>query len=240
MGWSYSPRISHLSNETGERNLADKGIADIQKGAHRVDKCGSLDGNSGDNWRSQGRAEARRLFLDGLKDGCQQHRDEGEEGRRRAKLGHHAKRARQRGDQADDGDDDAEDHGAAPANVIGRRHGVEVLCANQNMQGLDKRVVEDKHDGGSPPRPFLAPEEHLANVAHVAHLWMSQAKLPQDETCVEHNGGNEDGQDEARDKAQHAVRPGETHNGQTNVLAEEQRGRLLPRAGPVLDRVAIF
>lgn len=47
---SFSPGISHLSNETGECNLADKGIADIQKGAHGVDECSSLDGESGDNW----------------------------------------------------------------------------------------------------------------------------------------------------------------------------------------------
>lgn len=43
---------------------------------------------------------------------------------------------------------------------------------------LNEGVVQYEHDGGEPPRPFLVPEEHLANIAYITNLGMSQAELP--------------------------------------------------------------
>ena len=157
-----------------------------------------------------------------------------------AQLGQHAKGARQAGEPADDGDGHAELDGAAAANGVALGHGVDVLCADEHVQALDKGVVEDEHDGRGPPRPLVAPEEHLAQVAHVAHLGVAQAKLPQHQARVEHHGGHDDGQDQARHQPEEAVGPGEAHDGQADVLAEEQRRRLLPAAGAVLDRRAVL
>jgi len=42
-----------------------------------------------------------------------------------------------------------------------------------NLAHLNKCVVEDKHNGGEPPCPFLVPEEHLSNVANISDFGMS-------------------------------------------------------------------
>ena len=40
--------------------------------------------------------------------------------------------------------------------------------------------------------------------------------------CVKNQGGNDNGQDNPGDKAKDRVRPGERHDGQANVLGEQQ------------------
>jgi len=37
-------------------------------------------------------------------------------------------------------------------------HGVEVFGTGQAMQSLDESVVQEEHEGGSPPCPSLTPE----------------------------------------------------------------------------------
>ena len=79
------------------------------------------------------------------------------------------------------------------------RHGIQVLGACQDVERLDERVVQEEHDCGGVPDPFPVVEQHLAQVAYVAHFWVSQAKFPDDERGVEHEGGYDDCEDQARD-----------------------------------------
>lgn len=122
--------------------------------------------------------------------------------------------------------------------IIGLGHGVEVLGANQDVKTLNKGVVQDEDDGSKPPSPILAPEKNLAEIANISDFGVPQAELPKDQTSVENASSNEDGQDQSGDEAEDTVRPGETHNGEADVLGEEQGSRLLPGAGSVLDVVA--
>ncbi len=82
---------------------------------------------------------------------------------------------------------------------------------------MNKRIVQDEHDGCSPPSPFLVPEYHLPDVADVADLRVSEAEFPENDgpvdsirareapppgdrggrgSRVEDEGGDDDGQDE--------------------------------------------
>lgn len=82
---------------------------------------------------------------------------------------------------------------------------------------LNEGIVKQKHHGCQVPNPFLAPEKHLANIADIADLWvtdtefpreaMSQAvslmrdrDLPQNERRVQYDRCNNDRQDQARDQ----------------------------------------
>lgn len=168
------------------------------------------------------------MLLYTRKHGGEEDRDESKQGRRCAKLGHHAKRARQGSNPADKGHQHAKLDSAASANVIALRHGVEVLGANEDVEGLNKGVVEDEHDGGPPPSPFLAPKQSLAEITDVADLGVAEAEFPHNQAGVENKGSNDDSQDDARHEPQIAVRPREAHNGEADVLAKEQSGRLLP------------
>lgn len=80
------------------------------------------------------------------------------------------------------------------------RHGIEIATDGKTMKSLDEGVVQDEHDSSKPPRPSLVPEEHLTNVTHVPNLWMSQAEFPDDQGCVEHKKGLNDGQDKTWDE----------------------------------------
>jgi hypothetical protein len=46
------------------------------------------------------------------------------------------------------------------------------------MEALNEGVVQQEHDRCEPPRPLLAPEDDLANVANVFDFWMAHTKLP--------------------------------------------------------------
>jgi hypothetical protein len=46
------------------------------------------------------------------------------------------------------------------------------------MQSLDESVVQEEHEGGSPPCPSLTPEEHLANVADILDFRVAQTEFP--------------------------------------------------------------
>lgn len=50
--------------------------------------------------------------------------------------------------------------------------------------------------------------------------------VPNNQAGIEDHGGNDDGQDQARDEAQCCVRIWETHNSKTDILGEEQRRSL--------------
>ena len=43
---------------------------------------------------------------------------------------------------------------------------------------LSYRVIQEEHDCSEPPRPFLVPKNHLANIADIANLGMTEAELP--------------------------------------------------------------
>ena len=57
-------------------------------------------------------------------------------------------------------------------------HGVEVARDGQNVERLDKGIVEQEHDCCEVPGDSGVPEEHLSNIANISHLGMTQAKLP--------------------------------------------------------------
>lgn len=43
------PRVLHLRNETGQRNLADESVANVQEGIHSRDKGRGSNGNGRDD-----------------------------------------------------------------------------------------------------------------------------------------------------------------------------------------------
>lgn len=142
--------------------------------------------------------------------------------------------------------------------------GVQVLGADQTMQALtqirsvrpsklaatkpeetnlDESVVQQEHDGGQIPCDFRVPEEGLANVTHVADIWVTQAKLPKSvistyllkkppmvipdsQRGIQHHRRDEHGQDQARNETQDGIGPGKRHDRKTDILGEQQRGRL--------------
>lgn len=234
------PRVTHFRNEARQGNLADKRIANIQKGRHSLDKGGARYGHSRDDGLTLCRRISSWFALDTRKGRGQDDTDQGEEGRGSAQLRHHTECPRERRQPANHNNDNRELDGAASTNGRLFRHCVEILCANKDMQCLNKGVVEDKHDGGSPPGPFLAPKQRLAKIANIANLGVAETKLPQDQTRVQYNGGDDNRQDQTGYEAQVAVRPGKTHDGKADVLAEEEGRRFLPGAGAVLDCGAIF
>lgn len=70
------------------------------------------------------------------------------------------------------------------------------------MEALDERVVEQEHDGCEPPSPAFVPEEDLSDVADILDFGVAHAELPGDEGSVQHQGGNNDGEDDTGDKAE--------------------------------------
>lgn len=50
--------------------------------------------------------------------------------------------------------------------------------------GSSYRIVQEEHNCGEPPRPFLVPEYHLTNVANVTNLGMTEAEFPTDQGPV--------------------------------------------------------
>lgn len=203
-------RVFHFSDKGREGDLADKSVADVEEGTKAVDEGGANHGDSrhdgvaADACRTVGlgvaraQIEARRVRLDGGKDGGQEDRDEGEESGGGAEPGQHVKGPRERAHPANDGHNDPEADSAA-YHIVGLGHGVEILCAHKDVQALDElwtrimlvlcrkrkqkkkgggernshRIVEDEHGSGYPPRPSLVPKQHLANVADIADFWMA-------------------------------------------------------------------
>jgi hypothetical protein len=99
-------------------------------------------------------------------------------------------------------------------------------------------IIQHKHDGSE---ALSCPAQNNAsNVADVANLVMSQAKLPQNEGGVLVEYDVEDSRNDAHDPSQFAVRIRETHDGQTYVLCEHESRRLRPFAGSVLDDSAVW
>ena len=97
-----------------------------------------------------------------------------EEGGECCNRGKCAERTRKRAEPGDDGHDCAEADGAE--SVAG--HGVQVLSARQAVEAHNEGVVQEEHDCGEVPCPFLAPEEHLTDVTDVFDFGMSHAELP--------------------------------------------------------------
>ncbi|KAI6763820.1 hypothetical protein HG530_007609 [Fusarium avenaceum] len=205
-------RVSHLSNETGQSDLADEGIADVEKGGHSVDECRALDRDGGDDGLAQlCRVISKRVILDAGEDGSKEDGNEGKNGRGCSELGHHVEGPRQGADPTDEGNNNGEHDSSAATNIIGGSHG-----------------VEDEAYSSCPPSPLLAPEQHLPNIADIAHFRMAQAKLPEHKTGVKNDKSNNDCQDNTRNQTENTVRPRETHDGETDVLTEEQTSSLLP------------
>lgn len=91
-----------------------------------------------------------------------------------------------------------------------------------------------------PPSPSVVEEDHLTKIADIADLRMTKTKLPDHERSVQDDGSHDDSHDKTRNQPQNRVGVGEGHNGQTDILGEQQRCCLLPAASPVLDGVAGF
>lgn len=115
------------------------------------------------------------------------------------------------------------------------------------MKTLNECVVQEEHDGGEVPCPLRVPEEHLADIADVFSLRVTETEfpggrkmslehlgergrgrvdLPDDERGVKNERGLYHGQDETRDQAKHRVRVRERHDSQADVLGKEQSGSL--------------
>lgn len=88
---------------------------------------------------------------------------------------------------------------------------------------LDECIVEQEHDSGGIPNPGPPVIEHLAYIANVADLWMTQAEFPDtssatltpsraskdppdDQRCVKNRHGHNDRDNEAWDQTQNGVR----------------------------------
>jgi hypothetical protein len=108
------------------------------------------------------------------------------------------------------------------------------------MKTLNESVVQEEHDSGEPPRPLGIPEEHLANITNILCLGMAQAEFPNDQRCVQNECCLNNGQDDPGYKTQHGIRIRERHDGQADVLGEEQCSGLLPGTSSILDRIVGF
>lgn len=141
----------------------------------------------------------------------------------------------------------------------------------------DEGVVQNEHDGGEPKSPALVPEDHLAEIADIANLRVAQTEFPvvssdaivsqlwkcenspANERSVQDQGGDDSGQNQTWHETQDGVGPGKRHDGQADVLGEEQSSSLpglvpavgrkdcaqllletyfLPAAGAILDSIA--
>lgn len=101
-------------------------------------------------------------------------RDEGEESGDPGAVSEGIECSWQRADQADYCTNDSKVNSAEA--VIG--HGVQVSSDRQNVECLNEGVVQDEHDCRKPIRDVTVPEEHLANVCHIANLGVTKAKFP--------------------------------------------------------------
>lgn len=91
------PRLFHLSNEAGQGDLADKSIADVEESVHAINKGSRAGCKSVDlDWASIGISCG--VVLDGCEDSCEQHRDEGEDGRCSCKFRQGIECSRERSD----------------------------------------------------------------------------------------------------------------------------------------------
>ena len=75
------PWVAHLGDEARQRNLPDKGVADVEKGRHALNKRGAVHRHRRHQGRALGRVVTRRVALDAGKDGGEEDGDEGEDGR---------------------------------------------------------------------------------------------------------------------------------------------------------------
>lgn len=64
-----------------------------------------------------------------------------------------------------------------------------------------------------------------------------RTSLPCRQRRIQDKAGNNECQNQARYKAKDGVRPGKGHDGQANVLGEQESGRLLSAASTVFDGV---
>ena len=211
------PRIAHFCDKTGQGDLSNEGVADVEESSHAIDKSRVVKREDVVLDRTRGglvgrvRVEVSGIALNADENGGQEDGDEGEESRRRTQLGHHAEGAGERGEPADYGDDNGELNGSAAANAVRGSHGVDVFGTDENVQSLDKGVVEDKHDSGEPPHKHTQPrhrlesEQGLANVADIAHFRMAQTKLPQDQTGVEHERSHDNSENQTWDETENGV-----------------------------------
>jgi hypothetical protein len=114
---------------------------------------------------------------------------------------------------------------------------------SQHVQTLNEGVIQKKHDGSQVPRCLRIPEQHLANITDIPGLWVSKTELPMpgkrmttenvssttlpdDQRRVKHKCCLHDGQDEAGDQAEDRVGIGKRHDGQADVLGEEESSSL--------------
>lgn len=197
---SYELWLLHLGNEAGEGDLADKCVADVEEGAHSGDEGGPGHRANRHDRVAEFSSVAGRVVLDTSENSSKKDGDEGEDGGDQSQLGEAVESPGQGAEPANHKHDDGESDGPA-ADVVRSRHGVEVLGANKNVQTLDElgdgrsvwdtpdaandgrthSIVQEEHDCSEPPGPPLVPEDHLANIAYVANLGVTHAKLPSDQ-----------------------------------------------------------
>ena len=134
-----SPGLLHLSNEAGKRDLADEGVGDVQEGVHAGDKLCSRDRKGGDNgsWVDL-RVITGGVSLYACKDGSQSDREEGEHGRRSARMRQPFESPWEGAEPGYDHNNNSKAH-IRTRHAIGRtRHRVDVLDTNKDVESLHK------------------------------------------------------------------------------------------------------
>ena len=109
---------------------------------------------------------------------------EGEYRRGSPNLGEHAECSWEGTYPAYNGDNDREADGSTGDVIVSFGHGVEVLGSNEDMQRLNKSVIQQKHHSRGIPRPLFIPKKHLPNVTDIPNLGMSEAEFPEHKGCV--------------------------------------------------------
>lgn len=137
--------VLHLRDETGNRNLADESVADVEEGVHTRDKRGPSGGDNQDDGITTELHACRgvnvvwiRVVTSGMglnpsEDGRQQNRDEGEKGRCGCKLGKSREGPWQRAEKGNDRHDNGKSDRAHA--MVG--HSVQILGSDQDMEALD-------------------------------------------------------------------------------------------------------
>ena len=163
----------HLCNEAGKCNLPNECVANVHECVHTSNK-GSTRGHNGVDFKLAHFGVTRGLLTDSREDGCQQDGDEGEQSGEGGDLGQRRERPWKRGDERDDRGDCSETNGAQ----LVASDSVPPLGAYETVQTHDERVVQDEHDRGKVECPFLVPEDHLAQITHIANLGVAHAEVP--------------------------------------------------------------
>lgn len=129
--------IAHFGDETGNGDLTDERVADVEEGAEPVNERGVRrwdDQNSGRSNIGGGSVVKCWVWLDTGENRREEHRNEREERRESCQLRECVERSRQRAHKGNDAKDGGEANGAHA--VVG--HGVEIFGTNQDVETLTR------------------------------------------------------------------------------------------------------